>query len=153
TCPYYEDKGLCKHIWATILAADRLRDGPRGRSRLELVAMDPEDYEQGDDDSRMDDDYDEPPRRQRQATSKTKSKRTKSPSKPKWQQQLTWNSADEEDDEAPPVLPGKMQREREIWYVLEALSGESINKPLLLLFHREARSTGKFGKLKPFTLS
>ena len=51
TCPYYEDKGPCKHIWATILSADRLKKGPKGRSKLELLALDPENYEWPDEES------------------------------------------------------------------------------------------------------
>ena len=30
TCPYYADKGFCKHIWATILAADSIGARPTG---------------------------------------------------------------------------------------------------------------------------
>jgi superfamily II DNA or RNA helicase len=154
TCRFYEDKGLCKHIWATILAADRLKNGPKGRNRLELVRLDPDDFEQSDDESSIDDDdFDELPRRPARVTANSKSKRGKVSPKAKWQQQLAWSINDAEVEEAPPVLPGPSQRTREIWYVLDALSGESVSKPLLLLFHREARSTGKLGKLKPLSLS
>ena len=57
TCPYYEEHAKCKHIWATILAADAANVGPRGKGRLGLLPMDPEDYD-GDDDSWIDG-YDE----------------------------------------------------------------------------------------------
>ncbi len=153
TCPYYEDKGPCKHIWATILAADRLNRGPKGRTKLDLLALDPEGYEWPAEEPLIDDDYDGPPRRPSQAAAKTKSTRSKSPSKPKWQQQLNWSTTDADADDAPPVLSPSSRRTREVWYVLDALSGENVSKPLLLLFHREARSTGKLGKLKPFSLS
>ena len=45
TCPYYDDKGPCKHIWATILAADAKGLGPKGRQPLNLLGLDPEAYE------------------------------------------------------------------------------------------------------------
>ena len=41
TCPYFEDRGLCKHIWATMLAADARGVGPRAGSR-KLAVLTPE---------------------------------------------------------------------------------------------------------------
>ena len=43
-------------------------------------------------------------------------------------------------------------RTREIWYILDALSGQNISEPVLLLYQREVRSNGKLGKLKQFSL-
>src|SRR5208283_317573 len=51
TCPYYDEHANCKHIWATILAADEANIGPRGKGRLGILPMDPEDYEADDDGS------------------------------------------------------------------------------------------------------
>ena len=45
SCPYYDDHAVCKHIWATILAADAANLGPRGKGRLGILPMDPEDYD------------------------------------------------------------------------------------------------------------
>ncbi len=155
TCPFFDDKGLCKHIWATILAADQKGIGPKGRGRLDLVPTEPDD-EDMDDDSWIDDDdfeeedIDEPPRRGPKASNRSKGKKT--PPKPKWQQQLTWAAADLEPDVVRPALSAKPQRAREVWYVLDALSDGNISKPVVLLFQREVRATGKFGKLKEFAL-
>ena len=59
TCPYYDDHAICKHIWATILAADEAAIGPRGKGRLGLLPMDPEDYDADNDDGAWIDDYDD----------------------------------------------------------------------------------------------
>ena len=53
---------------------------------------------------------------------------------------------------ARPVLAAESQRTREVWYVLDALSDQNISKPALLLYQREARATGKLGKLKQLSL-
>ena len=50
TCPYYDEHANCKHIWATILAADEANVGPRGKGPLGILPMDPEDYADDDDD-------------------------------------------------------------------------------------------------------
>ncbi len=42
TCPYFEDNGECKHVWATILEADRLgvlQPEPKEKS-IEVVSSD-----------------------------------------------------------------------------------------------------------------
>src|SRR6267143_1510363 len=41
-CPYFETEGLCKHIWATVLAADRTNylSGADGVAALGLVPAD-----------------------------------------------------------------------------------------------------------------
>ena len=45
TCPYFEDRGPCKHIWATILAADAQGLGPlRGSRRLTVLDADSDDW-------------------------------------------------------------------------------------------------------------
>ena len=46
TCPYFEDHGLCKHIWATIRKADAQGIGPRnGKRRLSVLEGDLDDKE------------------------------------------------------------------------------------------------------------
>jgi superfamily II DNA or RNA helicase len=150
TCPYYVDKGYCKHIWATILVADAKRVGPKRSGHLKLLAMAPEDYVDSDGDV-ANDELPEPPRRASKASPKGKPARRRSPPKPRWQQQLAWAGESEPDDERP-VLATEPPRTREVWYVLDALSGQNITEPVLLLYQRESRSTGKLGKLKQFSL-
>jgi hypothetical protein len=65
SCPYYQDHGPCKHIWATILQADakELLRGPSGNGRLKLSEMMPieeeDEDEFGDDLDEDDDEIDE----------------------------------------------------------------------------------------------
>src|SRR5882672_10906545 len=42
TCPFFESEGLCKHIWATVLAADRTNylRGANEVAALELIPAD-----------------------------------------------------------------------------------------------------------------
>ncbi len=62
TCPYFNNSGACKHIWATILLADErgYLSGDGSNAPLELIEIHDDDYyddfdEEGDDD---DDDFD-----------------------------------------------------------------------------------------------
>ena len=41
TCPYYDEHAICKHIWATILAADAADVGPRGKKPAGRLADGP----------------------------------------------------------------------------------------------------------------
>ena len=59
TCPYYDEHAICKHIWATILAADMTNLGPRGKGRLGILAMEPDDYDEDDSWIDIDDEDDE----------------------------------------------------------------------------------------------
>jgi superfamily II DNA or RNA helicase len=173
TCPYYEGHAVCKHIWATILAADLEQAGPRGKGRLGILPMDPEDYsfaQEGYDVI----DYDDPrhpeassPRAMRRPPKKTagltsngsqSSRRLpiqsgkKAPPKPGWQQQLTWAGGDDEPDAIVPKIAAGAPKAREIWYVLQEDLCRDAGKPVLLLLQREQRATGKFGKLKLLNL-
>ncbi len=162
TCPYYADKGFCKHIWAAILAADAKSVGPKGRRPIDLLAMDPEDYDLSDDESWLDEDLEDdesdagnnraPPRRTGKSATKSRPKRDRSPPVPKWQQQLAWAGSAEADDVPPPVLTADSWRTREVWYVLDALSDQNVSEPVLLLYQREVRANGKLGKLKQFSV-
>ncbi len=59
TCPYYDEHAICKHIWATILAADMTNLGPRGKGRLGILAMEPDDYDEDNSWIDIDDEEDE----------------------------------------------------------------------------------------------
>ncbi len=154
TCPYFEDHDDCKHIWAAILAADAAKIGPRGTRQLGILALDPEDL--GDDDEELwladdngEDDGDLPHGPGR--GSGAKKSRGKSPPKPSWRQQLAWSGADEHGAVVPVVGP-RPPKIREIWYVLAEGSGEDSGRPLVLLRQREMKANGQFGKLKLLNL-
>ncbi len=130
--------------------------------------MEPDDYVESNGDSWIDDDDDDFENDDLEADhfqDDNKSRRTAKPAgkprkppqasslappKKKWQQQLAW-AGEAEPEEEPPVLAAD-GRTREIWYILDALSGQNISEPVLLLYQREARSNGKLGKLKQFSL-
>ncbi len=157
TCPYYDEHANCKHIWATILAADEANAGPRGKGPLGILPMDPEDYADNDDDpwiSVYDDDHDEDdnsaPRGKtggRSSAGKRKGRQAPPP-KPKWQQQLTWAVADDEPGFLVRAITTPRPKTREIWYVLDEKMSSDAGKLVLYFFQRETKANGQFGKLK-----
>jgi superfamily II DNA or RNA helicase len=158
TCPYYEEHGTCKHIWATILAADAEHAGPRGKGRLGILPMDPEDYSDDDLIDYFDDDDDDYPRyvprgkTNGAAPNGKKPGGKKAPPKPLWQQQLTWAAGDDSPDAIVPKIVAAVPKSREIWYVLQERLCQDAGKLVLLLLQREQRANGKFGKLKLLNL-
>jgi len=161
TCPYYDEHATCKHIWAAILAADAANIGPRGKNRLGVLPMEPEDYQdEGDDDDSWldvydeeDDDEDDLPavprgKADNRRSAGNPSGRQTPPPKPKWQQQLTWTAADVEPENVVREIVRPLAKIREVWYVLhEATSGDG-GKLVLFFFQRETKANGQFGKLK-----
>ena len=157
TCPYYDDHAVCKHIWATILAADAINIGPRGKGRLGILPLDPEQYDPDNDDLWIDDDDDfddeDPPSVPRgkggsRGSPGRKPDRNAAPPKPKWQQQLTWAAANAEPEDAIPAIAPAAPKTREVWYVLHETASAEAGKPVLLLLQRETKANGQFGKLK-----
>jgi superfamily II DNA or RNA helicase len=172
TCPYYADHDICKHIWATILAADAKRITPGGTKRLGILPMEPDDYDTDDDEwlDDFDDDFDDDdlpglphgnagapgtPGRGRltnKPTGRHPQAGTRPPPKPEWQKQLAWTTADAELESPVRAIATPRPKTREIWYVLVEGTGGDAGKPILLLMQREAKSNGQFGKLKQLNL-
>ncbi|MEI8376491.1 MAG: SNF2-related protein [Planctomycetota bacterium] len=153
TCPYYDDHESCKHIWATILAADKAKIGPRGKGRLGVLPMDPDDYDPDDYGSWTDDDEDPMPigKAGKYGSTGSKSGGGIVPQKPVWQQQLTWVAANVEPEEAESAI-APLPKTREVWYVLHENTNDGTSKPALLLLQRETKTNGQFGKLKQLNL-
>ncbi len=182
TCPYYDEHGVCKHIWATVLAADARGAGPRGKNRLDLLAMDPEDYDDDDfdddlwiDDDEPDDDDDDDPRflprgkAGRRVPASTKSGRrppprvlapssglrrpgAPPPPKPKWQQQLSWAQPDVPPESPVRAIVTPRPKAREIWYVVDERMSGDAGKLVLFFLQRETKANGQFGKLKQLSI-
>ncbi len=162
TCPYYDEHAVCKHIWATILAADAAKIGPRRKGdRLDVLPMDPEEYDPEDydpwidDDDEFDDEVAAPAPLEKggsRGSSGGKSGRRKEPPKPKWQQQLTWAAANAEPEDAVPAIEPALPKTREIWYILHESARADAGKLVLLLMQRELKANGQFGKLKLLNL-
>src|SRR5436190_8265935 len=148
TCPYFEDGESCKHIWATMLAADSrqyLRDADL-RSRLDLVFDDEavEEFLELEDteESRVDDGnyvQDNPDRFQ------TKPKTPKEP-EPVWKQQLSFltksdpTSLYDDTDDWP--------SNREILYVVDPQATRTSGKLTVEICYRERTMKGEWGKIK-----
>ncbi len=135
-CPYFDSDGPCKHLWATILAAESKNYllGFSGKLRLELDS--PDDFDPSS--------FDLLP------TPATKpSERRKimapAPRTPQWREIVS---------RLPPEMVGSVQREvwrsdREIYYLIDAAaSGSNIAGLPLEVNYRERKQTGEWGKLK-----
>ncbi len=157
TCPYFEDCGPCKHIWATMLAADAGGLGPRAGSRkLSVLTPEPDD---GDLDDEADDwEEDEAffgrrsPSAGRDRPHFSPRQRPRSPRSARWQQQLSAvfenPVASTSGDMALPLV----DKTREAWYVLDVTASLDTGALMIHLFQRETKVSGEFGRLKPLSV-
>lgn len=165
TCPYFEDNGLCKHIWATMLAADAKGVGPAsGKRRLYVVEAngnqdDEDEDDEDDDDEDLDDDW--IPHR-RGSASRARSSELLSwlqfpaprPSRaPGWRSQLAEALEEHLAGGARGGLLLQFGKMREAWYVIDVGANVYANDLTIQLFHRETKLNGEFGKLKPLSVS
>lgn len=149
TCPYY-DSDLCKHIWATLLAAERkgyLTGADRPPTRL--VMDDPEDFDEdpGPEGYEEDDYNDEPPANTRQSNVKPWQRRIEQPApKPAWQQQLESvnRSMTSLTDEQTRPWPAT----RELFYVVDVGITLSGNGLAVSLACRDVKQNGEWGKIR-----
>jgi len=178
TCPYFDDHGLCKHIWATMLDADAKGIGPRrGSGQLTVFEADsdedddqdddwepeydlldePDDDDQDDDDQDDDDqDDDEGPgwshrsggRDARRSSWQGMAQGRRSPRPTGWRQQLA-----EVFREGASADPGRgilpvLGKSRQAWYVLDVSSSLADGALAIQFFQRETKQSGQFGTLK-----
>jgi superfamily II DNA or RNA helicase len=157
TCPYFEDQGLCKHIWATMLAADARGLGPRAGSRkLSVLTPDSDEWDLDDEADELEEDEEFFGRRYPSSGSGRRPfshwQRPRSPSPARWQQQLSavFNShpASASGDTALPLV----DKAREAWYVLDVTSSLETGVLMIHLFQRETKVSGEFGRLKPMSV-
>jgi hypothetical protein len=138
TCPYFESTSVCKHIWATILAADEknyllgLGGGP-----LKLIEDDP-----GTD---FDEDGEVIPLDERPLR-RTSPAPPPPPPVPAWRKVLQELNSSSSAAAAPP--PGR-RVEREIYYVIETQSTLTSRELCLKIESRERLQNGGWGKAKP----
>ncbi len=148
TCPYFRDEGPCKHIWATILAAEARGAGPRtGSRRLDVLGMEPDESEFDEWDEGY---FGQPFSPQRGQPSSASGRRgtVKSAPVPAWQRQLSRVFETGPSSVAGDVLDG-LEKAREAWYVLDVTSSLADGGLVVVLLQREARKTGELGKFKP----
>jgi hypothetical protein len=151
-CPYFASDGPCKHIWATVLAADRksyLR-GKLGGGTVRLV----EDLDNIDDVSDLDiddDDIDVAP------ASPVYSSRLRAPARPLLPpppKPPTWRDHLQKLNTATAHRPrSQWDTSREIYYVADVTSAIHKQALCLRLEYREQTKGGKWSKLKPLRIS
>jgi hypothetical protein len=157
TCPYFVDQGPCKHIWATLLAADARGFGPRaGSGKLSVLTAESDGWDLDDEPDDWEENEPIIGRRypsagpDRSHFSPWQRPRPSSPAR--WQQQLSavfeGQAVSGSGDTALPVL-GK---NREAWYVLDVTSSIATGALMIHLFHRETKLSGEFGRLKPLSI-
>ena len=149
TCPYYDEHAICKHIWATILAADMTNLGPRGKGRLGILAMEPDDYDERRLWIDIDDEDDEagydplPSPRGKAGARGVPGLRRVAENRP--------SPSGSSNSRGPRPMPSRTVRSgpsplrrtktREVWYVLdEQMSGDA-SKLVLFLLQRRPRPT------------
>jgi len=165
TCPAFDDYGPCKHLWATILAADAAGIGPReGSGSLSVLEISPEEWydehdeygDSGDLDDEDSDDTEEASdwpvisfRQHSPAGAKPSGVKGGPGSEPaNWRSQLAGVfHAERSLDSGRASLP-VLDKSREVWFVLEI--GETLRSGALAIhfFQRERKKNGEFGKLK-----
>lgn len=144
-CPYFEDQGACKHIWATILAAD-LKEG------LEDVAQMPEldldDSLDPGDDPVYEEEEDEDPFIHRDALIAPAS--GKQPAAPIWQQEI--DSVTRVFSSGPLSQQGLVEGEYEILYVLDPAQSMQAGRAVIQLMHRTRKKDGAWSALKDYSI-
>jgi superfamily II DNA or RNA helicase len=179
TCPHFDDGAYCKHIWATILAADAQHVFQGQALPRKLVLVDGEDAEDGWDDEPADESDDEgdaesggdfyQPRRSvsgqlcdagehdSDLTSIAvfdlpSGRRSRRSGAGAWRDQL--GDALRQAPPPPPVKTSATEaiKVREAAFVLDL--GQSLHAGLAIeLFYRETKQNGQFGKFKRLHLS
>ena len=156
TCPYFDDVGLCKHIWATMLAADARGLGPRsGRQRLTAVETDPPDgdldYDEPED---LDDDFPGPRTLPlgRGDGGPSRLPPPAPPPAPTWRHRLSSLFQGPRPWESPAAVLPSLDRSREAWYVIDVASSRTDGSLIIEFFQRETKQNGEFGKLKQASL-
>jgi superfamily II DNA or RNA helicase len=167
SCPHFADGALCKHLWATILTADRDDVGPTGTFPLEVVDFDDDRF----DDEGFDEDYDEevddsfsPARTlallmdKRALLERNSSARArylqgkKSPPTPSWRRQLDVLAHGIESSERHSASR-EPSRVRQAWYCLNTTESQRRGRLIIEFRVRESRRNGELGKLKELRLS
>jgi len=152
TCPHYDDGNFCKHLWATMLAADErgLTASLAGRGRLALVhQLDDEEYgyDPFQDD---DDDFAESRRKLALAAASPFSPPTAKKTKARaWHAELAALPMDPRDAaESDEPLRRVKDRRKRAHFVLDVAASFCAGALVINLFQQEQRNDGQWGKIK-----
>ncbi len=152
TCPYCEDSfELCKHIWATLLAAEAQGHlaGAGTRTLKSLTLVDPNDEDDFEDE---DEDRDETPRRS-PARNKVAKPRSNPPRQPTHAWKETLSRLQSTTGQTPAIRASALLPGHEIVYVVDitaSLAGNGLN---LEVATRHRKKDGEWSKLKGQRLS
>ncbi len=154
-CPYFRTEGVCKHLWATILAADRKNYllGKMGGGFLRLVEDLPNGnlYDRADIELEEDNQDTEPqpyPKPRLSFPKLNKSPQALQPPKPP-----SWRALLERASAPSNHTPAQWPDGREIYYVADVTSALHTQALCLLLVYREKLKAGKWSSLKPLRLT
>ncbi len=130
TCPYFHDRGACKHVWACILEADKKQALSQARASRWLELVD-------DEASEFFDSEPPPPRSPIQQI-------------PEWQEKLSLVRASES-LETPVNKPWK--RDSEVSYELDLHQSLRAETPIVQLFYRTQKKNGEWSAAKELRIS
>src|SRR5258708_15693519 len=143
-CPYFESEGPCKHVWATILAADGYRHLTQSAAAASLMLA----YDGSD----TDDDFDYQDQHEEFSSSWRSSKPAPKPIPPKlpaWRQQLS----DLQSQRAFPARNGDAWPPgKEILYVVDVPSSAQAGAVVLSFQSRARKAKGDWSRPKVLTL-
>ena len=153
-CPYFEKGEDCKHIWATILEADRRNFLLEANKRLTLkLDYDWAVLDEWDEIEEVEDDFDEPgsSASSKPTTMKGTPRAGKQPvpakdPEPAWKQQfsLLTNTIREHLS----VKPNEWPAGREIIYMIDPQASQTSGRLTLEIGYRERKMNGEWGKAK-----
>jgi superfamily II DNA or RNA helicase len=152
SCPRFGDIGLCKHVYATILAADNQRLTPTGlRGEFEIYSADDEHFpdDDGSYDDGEDDDYEpayemRPPR--------VNPAKAASPSgRMGWKKQLAaiqTSRASSTSHDHDYRRARELDKPRQAWFVFTVQECVAAGSLVLHFYQRELKKNGEFSQLK-----
>ncbi|MBS0210288.1 MAG: DEAD/DEAH box helicase [Planctomycetes bacterium] len=163
SCPRFADTGLCKHVFATILAADEQEVGPRRTSGNFIVEELGESDGLDDGYYADDDEYSPPPRRNsptkrvtsgaaQKASSRKSGRRKAEPDS--WKKRLAAvKNALARVDALVDLSGQRTGAPRQAWFLLNLNNCLAAGGLVVQLCCRERKRNGEFGKLKVMSLA
>jgi len=147
TCPYLYSDGLCKHIWAAVLAAEN-HGYLKGIGTVKEVSI----FDGDDDEDEGDLDFDEEEDEQEDSAQLTfDALRRRPPALPPPPRQPTWKTRLAAIAPAPPQTRG-WPPAREILYLVDLTASITAGHPVLCLRARDRKANGGYSKLSPLRL-
>jgi hypothetical protein len=139
TCPFFIDRGPCKHLWATVLRAERDGELAQFADGTSVAGVESGD---GDDDDAVDDEVQDQPTTKRATARPTRAERV-----PDWKRLVDEARRSSEAPEPPPAPPA------EILYVVDLEKLRAEGDLVITLRTRSTTKKGIPGKDKPASIA